>query len=283
MGDIVVGVDGSEHSRWALHWATYVGERTGRHVRAVQAWEYPEVSVVPGTEPPAGPEEMDLRTGDALNAVLRDELPGLADTLEHVVLRGPAAGAILEAAEDADLLVLGSRGRGGFRGLLLGSVSRQCVEHAGCPVLIARGDLPATDASPIVVGVDGSPGAEQALRWAIALADAAKRPLMAVHAWRTTYSEVRPSLHERLESEARAHAQRFCDAVDPGETDITLVVTEGDPRDVLTAVAERRGADLIVVGRRGEGPLRALRIGSVANHLLRAAPRALAVIPPGRE
>jgi nucleotide-binding universal stress UspA family protein len=283
MGDVVVGVDGSEHSRWALHWATYVGERTGRRVRAVQAWEYPAVSVVPGSEPPADLDEMDLRTAEALAAVVREELAEMDGAVECSVLRGPAAGAILEAADDADLLVLGSRGRGGFRGLLLGSVSRQCVEHAGCPVLIARGDLPATDASPIVVGVDGSPGAEQALRWAYALADAAKRPLVVTHAWRTTYSEVRPSLHERLESEARARAQRFCDAVHPGETDVTLVVAQGDPRDVLSAVAERQGADLIVVGRRGEGPLRALRIGSVANHLLRAAPRALAVIPPGRE
>lgn len=282
-GDIVVGIDGSEYSRWALHWATYVARCGGGRVRAVQSWAYPSLSVMPGREPPAAPEEMDLRADEALAAVLTEEFGERAGTVDRLVTRGPAAGALLLVAEGADLLVLGSRGRGGFRGLLLGSVSRQCVEHATCPVLIVRGDAPTIEDYPIVVGVDGSPGSEQAFRWSVALARAAARKVVVTHAWRKTHSEVGPDLHERLREQAQARAQHLLAAVDGDGVDIELVVTEGDPRDVLVATAEQRSADLIVVGRRGEGPLRALRIGSVANHLLRAAPRALAVIPPGPE
>lgn len=138
MGTIVVGIDGSEGSLAALRWAA--DEARLRHARleVVVSWQYPALSTIPafGVLPPA--DEMSEEAKRGLTALLRDE--GLADDpdLEVVeaVVQGSAGSALLDAAADADLLVVGSRGHGGVAGLLLGSVSLQCVTHAACPVVV---------------------------------------------------------------------------------------------------------------------------------------------------
>jgi nucleotide-binding universal stress UspA family protein len=138
VGTIVVGIDGSEGSLAALRWAA--DEARLRHARleVVVSWQYPALSTIPafGVLPPA--DEMSDEAKRGLTALLHDE--GLADDpdleVTEAVLQGPAGAALLEAAADADLLVVGSRGHGGFTGLLLGSVSHQCVTHATCPVVV---------------------------------------------------------------------------------------------------------------------------------------------------
>lgn len=138
MGTIVVGIDGSEASLVALRWAA--DEARLRHARleVVVSWQYPALSTIPafGVLPPA--DEMSEEARQGLAALLREE--GLADdpSLEVVeaVVQGPAGAALIDAAADADLLVVGSRGHGGFTGLVLGSVSQQCVTHAPCPVVV---------------------------------------------------------------------------------------------------------------------------------------------------
>ena len=139
MSTIVVGVDGSEGARTALRFALQEARLRGADVRVVAAWHGP-ASMYGGELVPPDPALVAHLGAVARRAVeLALEAAGdLADgiALETVVQEGPAARVLLDAAHDADLLVVGSRGLGGFRGLLLGSVSQQCAHHASCPVVI---------------------------------------------------------------------------------------------------------------------------------------------------
>jgi nucleotide-binding universal stress UspA family protein len=135
-GRIVVGVDGSEASAAALRWAAGQARLTGAVLEAVIAWEYPATY---GWSLPVDDAGMGADAADALHTSVTDALgadPGV-EVREETRL-GNAAQVLLTEAEGADLLVLGARGRGGFRGLLLGSVSTHCVHHAPCPVLVVR-------------------------------------------------------------------------------------------------------------------------------------------------
>jgi nucleotide-binding universal stress UspA family protein len=140
MSGNVVGVDASAGSRAALRWAHEEAALRGTTLTAVTVWQYPVLTTLPafGTLPPI--EDLSKEADAALHAVLDEEHVTSTDVVpvETVVAEGPAAAALLEAAADADLLVVGSRGHGGFTGMLLGSVSQHCVAHAPCPVVVVR-------------------------------------------------------------------------------------------------------------------------------------------------
>lgn len=146
MGRIVVGVDGSSGSIEALRWAAEEARVRGTSVRAVYAWTYPTYLGAPmETIGPLPDREELVREGErVLDEALQAAFSGgLGIELTREVVEDPAARALVRASHDADLLVVGSRGHGGFRELLLGSVSHQCVLHASCPVVIiphARAD-----------------------------------------------------------------------------------------------------------------------------------------------
>ena len=143
MGTIVVGTDGSAGARAALTWAVDEARRRGSSLRAVHAWEAP-ITAYPG--PLMGARAMDIdasietfhesaeTTADEIRAWLAANAVGV--TTQVSVLEGAATAKLLEAAAEADLLVLGARGHGGFSSLLLGSVSDQCTRHAPCTVVI---------------------------------------------------------------------------------------------------------------------------------------------------
>jgi nucleotide-binding universal stress UspA family protein len=138
---IVVGVDGSRHSVEALRWAAYQASLLGARLNVVTAWEYPASfgwAAVPSDWDPA--KDMETVLQEAVRAAFGDEPPA---GLELQVREGGAARVLLEACEGATMLVVGSRGHGGFAGLLLGSVSAGVAEHASCPVLIIHGERPA--------------------------------------------------------------------------------------------------------------------------------------------
>lgn len=143
---IVVGVDGSASSLEALRWAVRQAELTGATVDAVIAWQYPAAfrGYGWGAEMMTGdinyPEiAAKTVTGAISQAVDLD----CAATVHPVVAEGHPAQVLIEAAADADLLVVGSRGHGGFADALLGSVSQYCTHHAPCPVVVIRGVSPA--------------------------------------------------------------------------------------------------------------------------------------------
>jgi nucleotide-binding universal stress UspA family protein len=139
----VVGVDGSEASEGALRWAVDEARLHQGQVVAIHAWEAPvaPVDLLPVPHPDFVALLSDLRAAaEQLVASSVEKVTGREPPVpvERLAIEGPAATVLLDAAADADLLVLGSRGRGGFVGLLLGSVTRQCVDHAPCPVLVHR-------------------------------------------------------------------------------------------------------------------------------------------------
>ncbi|MEU9126882.1 universal stress protein [Kitasatospora sp. NPDC048540] len=134
---IVVGVDGSPSSLDALCWAVDQARTRGAVIEAITAWQYPVSTgwTVPidATEDIAGIARKVL--DDAITQVTGPNCP--VEIHPRVVLSGTVA-CLLEAAQGADLLVVGSRGHGGFVGALLGSVSGHCVQHAPCPVVVVR-------------------------------------------------------------------------------------------------------------------------------------------------
>ena len=138
METIVVGVDGSDASVNALRWALHEARLRTARVRVVLAWSYPQVSTYHEAK-----HVLQIPFADDAAAFL-DKV--VADTaaaaegleIEKKVVEGQAAPALVEAARDASMLVVGSRGLGGFSGLLLGSVSQQCAHHATCNLVIVR-------------------------------------------------------------------------------------------------------------------------------------------------
>lgn len=144
LGPIVVGVDGSEHAQAALRWAVARAGRTGQRVRAVSVWHFPAIAYTGSLGPPPflDPQDLERAATDALEERIRELGDTGEVTIERCVREGQAADVLIEESRDADVLAVGSRGHGGFRELLLGSVSHQCAQHAYCPVLIVRDRKP---------------------------------------------------------------------------------------------------------------------------------------------
>lgn len=139
-GTILVGVDGSPGSRTALRWAITEAALRGASIDALITWQTPTYAYAGASVMPPIAELGEAAAG-ALDDVITAEREGLtgaeADVeVRPVVVEGPTAAHLIERSADADLLVVGSRGYGGFRGLLLGSVSHQCASHAHCPVVV---------------------------------------------------------------------------------------------------------------------------------------------------
>jgi nucleotide-binding universal stress UspA family protein len=138
---VVVGVDGSPQSIAALNWAVRYGEAIGATVRAVRAWHYP-AAVGPGPEgraPAVVTQQVEQQQLEELEIAVSEAFPdGRPDSLQTSVAFGHAAEALIEQSQDADLLVVGNKGRGAFTGMLFGSVSMHCVSGAACPVVVVR-------------------------------------------------------------------------------------------------------------------------------------------------
>jgi nucleotide-binding universal stress UspA family protein len=249
---VVVGVDGSPAAAAALAWAA--GEARLRDVELV-AWTIEDRSVV---------DTGVVRTPDTAYEELTGGYPL---TMRHG--HGDAATGLVAACADADLLVVGSRGRTPLAELVLGSVSRACVTRAPCPVVVVRPQP--EQASPrgrVAVGVDLSGHSRQALRAAAAearLRDAALDVVHAVH-WQNIGTELLTPTPEQL--------------VEWGQTLVAaeLAATEVAGRPVVvhgyaTAVLVRQSADadLLVVGSRGRGPVTGLLLGSTSEHCVRHA------------
>jgi nucleotide-binding universal stress UspA family protein len=137
---IVVGVDGSPGSVAALRWAHAEAALRGAALEAVAVWQYPMMTTMPAFGAMPDATNLSKQTEEHLLEILRENdiesTPEVAVSVS--VAEGTPASALTNAAGDADLLVVGSRGHGGFAGLLLGSVSHQCTMHAPCPVVVVH-------------------------------------------------------------------------------------------------------------------------------------------------
>lgn len=143
MNVIVVGVDHSEGAKAALVFAHEEALLRHATLRAVHVWQYGYIGYTgfEGAVPAMGADIKELRAAAAaaLDATLRETLPNAGDVeIEQCVVEGTPGAVLVDQSHEADLLVVGSRGHGGFASLLLGSVSQQCAHHAACPVVIVR-------------------------------------------------------------------------------------------------------------------------------------------------
>ena len=141
---VVVGMDGSEPSLSALRWGAFIAAATGTALVVVTVWETtPAFGLSEGWGILPADDDPDAVSRAALDAAVASVFAGPAPVeLDCRVLRGNTAQVLLEASAGAQMLVVGSRGHGGFASLLLGSVSAACTEHATCPVLVIHGDTP---------------------------------------------------------------------------------------------------------------------------------------------
>jgi len=186
---VVVGIDGSPASKYAINWAAEEASLRGRPLHLLHACGWPLLDV------PLGPDLYRLpvagRTSDDVRSAAEQLVHGAADAVRSAnpslevtteVSSDLPSAALITASQTAAAVVLGSRGLGGFTGLLLGSVSLQVATHARCPVVIAR--QAASAGGDIVVGVDGSGRSDAAVGYAFEQAAWRGAALTAVHAWR---------------------------------------------------------------------------------------------------
>jgi nucleotide-binding universal stress UspA family protein len=287
MDPLLIGVDGSEDSRTALRWAASLADDRRLPLRAMWAWHYPSDTVLRvGRIDLPDADHTDELIGQQLAHLLADVLGDAASDVEPAVGRGPAAAALLRAAQDgARMVVVGSRGLGGFKGLLLGSVSRQLCEHAPCPVTVVRHAEPDAPVRlrTIVVGTDGSEHAAAAMRCAAELAAESGAELVVANAAGpgdvVHPRDVDPHVDLGVR---RTMVEGWCAPIRELGVEHHIAVVEGDARTALLDVASDRKADLLVVGSRGHGRVTRLLLGSVATSVVQHSELPVTVVPHGR-
>ena len=287
-GFVVVGADGSHHGGEALRFALSEASLRDARVTAVRAWSIPPlttggVGMIPAYE--VVRDELAEATAAELAQLVEDassEAPGVEVELE--VDQGDAAGALVERSAGADLLVVGSRGRGSISGTLLGSVSQGVLQHSPCPVAVVH-TVDRALGSRVVVGVDGSPGASRAVQWAVAEARLRSVPVHAVCAYEEPWTLAAAGLasaEAALEyREALAgDAERVVDGVRAAAPEGVEVTGEAVFSPAGRALVDVAGEDLLVVGSRGRGGFKSLLLGSVSRHCAAHA-RGVAVVVHG--
>ena len=272
---IVVAYDGSPDAQTALTWAVRTAILTEQSVLAVVATASDDLM-----------PQRSLLWGDHLDEVRASAERILGEALvadSAVELRaGPAVAVLLEAAEEAALLVVGSRGHGQVTGALAGSVSQHLARHAQCPVVVAR-PVAHPAAARIVVGVDGSGGSDAALEFACRRAELTGEEVVVVHGWRdgaatgTTRREVPAEFMERIAEEERLLAEAVA-GFQADHPDVRLE-PEAIPVVAWRALADASAAaTLVVVGSRGRGAFTGMLLGSVSQQVLHHAQCPVAVV-----
>ncbi|MDT7716893.1 MAG: hypothetical protein QOH09_2885 [Pseudonocardiales bacterium] len=289
---IVAGVDGSTSALRAAQWAA--DEAAGRHI-PLRLVHGVNTCVLAGTGGVALPQSFfDALEGEGrrmlaeAETAIRQQHPGL-DVGVDLYTADPVP-TLIDMSEHARLMVLGSRGRGGFTGILAGSTAVALVAHGRCPVAVIRGRTP-DEAPPsrgaVVVGVDGSPAGEAALAMAFDEASWRGTDLLAVHTWIEFFSDssseyagqfrVDWGALENCERELVAERMAGWQEKYP-DVEVRRVVTRDRPvRCLLNHAVD---AQLLVVGSRGRGGFSGMLLGSTSQALMYHAPCPLLVVRP---
>ncbi|MET7668589.1 universal stress protein [Micromonospora luteifusca] len=278
--EILVGYDASTDASVAVDWALEEARHSGQPVRLAYVFEWLTVAgwVGPGVAPGVWPDETARRqVEDLVRRAAADAAaahPRLTVTGE--VYDGPPALVLQERSAEAGMLVLGSRGHGGFGGLLVGSTAVSVAAHAHCPVVVVRdgaGSAPVdASAGPVAVGVDGSQPSLVALGFAAERAAQRQVPLRVLHAWTpgpggaAGVPDERAAVDQALEPWRRTFP----------DLDVTVDLIPTGPAAMLIEVS--RDARLVVVGSRGRGGLAGMLLGSVSQQLIQHADCPVAVV-----
>ncbi len=280
---LAVGIDGSSHSRSALKWACDEAQRRGCLLHILFA-------EIGGTHNLPSWYEEGKSVITPGQAVLDDAF-GLAVTrhpsviVESELVAWPPALALTVASRTADLLVVGARGKGGFDELLLGSVSDQCIQYSHCPVAVVSEDPDDRRAREVdvrlVVGIDGSFGSSQALRWALEEASVRSASVEAVHAWQYppigSFVLGPPQGFEAAGREIVDGALEFRERWAP-DVPFSARAVLGAPVPTLLDAADN--AELLVLGAKGHGGFVHALLGSVAHQCARHLRGAIVVTRP---
>lgn len=280
---VVVGFDGSDRSKAALHWGASLANHEDLPLVVLHAAGV----IVHAQDKGVGNFDAGRATASAQQIaehgveLATKEFPEV-DVAAATSL-GSASLALQEASIRARCVVLGNRGRGRISGTLLGSTAFNVSEHARCPVVVvptAKADLPGPD-SPIMVGVDGSESSMRAVDRAANIAGYTKAPVTIVVAWRKPTKDALgnpPSGFasvEEAEEQHKAGAEHFVDKARARLLDhapdakVELLVEHGRADEVLAKASAKAG--LLVVGARGRGDLASLLLGSTSRAVLHRA------------
>jgi nucleotide-binding universal stress UspA family protein len=287
---VIVGVDGSPYSAAALAWAAADAQLRDTRLAVITVYgrNTPRPAPAGSTQAPPGGTEHACR--DMQARLLRSLPTGAIPPVISLVLPGDPVRVLTQAAGTDDVLVVGTRGRSPLRSLLLGSVAQGCAERAPCPVVVIPAASHPTSSPaahrPVVAGVDPSPEARAALRFAATEATLRGVPLLPIHAVYPDYASTRAAQAgpagdtELLPPLDNAWAQ--LDTLIRSELVGATVTAQptavnGDPGQILLSWSE--SAALIAVGTRGTGRLHAALLGSVSSHLVQHSHCPVAVVP----
>ncbi|MDH6108660.1 nucleotide-binding universal stress UspA family protein [Kitasatospora sp. MAP12-15] len=279
---VTVGVDGTDASHDALDWAADEAWLRRLPLHVVHAWpgEAQDAPIAPGARSAADVGEEALEAARAQVLMRHPDLEVATRLADRA-----AREALLDAAADTDLLVVGARGSGGFPRLLVGSTALHVAANASCPVVVVHGSGYQEAAGGVLVGVHGRDAEEEVLSFAFRAADSRQLPLEALHAW--SYPLVSgpghafPPVYEA--AHVAAEQSRLLAEVLAGWSErhpgvpLSETAVRSSPARELVALSETR--QLLVVGRHGtpRGPLR--RLGSVSQAVVQHAQCPVAVVP----
>jgi nucleotide-binding universal stress UspA family protein len=288
---VVAGFDGSDRAGVAVEWAADEAARRGAPLRVVYAADYTGLIGGPfgGSWLPENIVREAEHVAEEGARVARRRQPGIEVT--RTAYAGGPASALIKESRGSGLVVVGARGRGELAALVLGSVSAAVTAHAHAPVVVVRGGeaVAAGPDRPVVVGVDGSPAAGEALRFALEAARAGGAELKIVGVWvtlredwvRAYWAAAVPT--DDPEREARQAVEKVvADAADRAaelapDVKVLTYPRGGGPAEAILAVAGD-DAGLVVVGSRGLGNLAGLVLGSVGHGVVHGARCPVAVV-----
>ena len=281
---IIVGVDGSPVSLVAVDWAAHTAALRGVALKLVHVLNPPVVMAFPEVPMPSGYLQWQEDAGRSLlaTAVKTAEEAALAAgtgsrpiTVTTEMVSGSSVPALAELSGQAQMIVVGCRGRGALVRGLLGSVSTGVVHHATCPVAVVHDEdplIPHPSKAPVVVGLDGSPASERAVEIAYEEASFRGVDLVAVHAWSDSgvlefpgvdWSVLQAEAEETLAERLAGWGERYPDVL------VRRVVVADRPAHQLLEQAQT--AQLLVVGSHGRGGFAGMVLGSVSTAVVNAA------------
>lgn len=287
---VVVGVDGTEGSIEALRWGAHEAARRKWPLHVITCAELP-VAVEAGLVGAGGVDEATVAGLVADRATVNERAVELARTfglslaVSGEVVVGAAGYAITGSAEADDIVVVGATSHPGRLADVLGTVATMVAHRARGPVVVVHGsDRRDAAIGRILVGVDGSPGSDAALEWAVEEAFRCSAELVLVHGWTYPYVGLRTGISEPR-NEMRLDAMRTLEASTKWAKELApplrvhpLVCEQGPAEAIIEAAKD---ADLVVVGTRGHGGFASLVMGSVSRTVLQHSPVPVVVVPSG--